>query len=400
MKFDARDIALTAVFAALYVIINVLQMVSVGNPTVYGPVQLRIADCLIPLSALLGWPVVVGVTIGCLLTNAYYFIGVYDVVFGSVANFVAGLLVWKISGSKRGKITLNVWALIAVAFASLSFLFSWWFFKVNAVGYELDFDVYPSGFGGNLGSLIEILNEITNKSLHVGVFNQILNDLEITLYLVSGGAIVVLVGAFIRGNKGKAIIATGTILDIVGVYNFYNVWTRNWAYTGLAVSGSEELSVHGMQLAKVTWGWAYGIYLAMIACIFQIIAIIVPPKGLKANRFIGCSVAALAIGIIVGSYLWLYFPPPDLFGLALSVWAAMIISITLSSWIVIGVIGYLILTILSKPHIIEPLKSRGLKVVTENSSGAYMKRSSFVSPIISSKSKPNASKTWSKVEWR
>ena len=56
MKFDTRDLALTAVFAALYVVINVLQMVSVGNPTVYGPIQLRVADCLIALAALLGWP--------------------------------------------------------------------------------------------------------------------------------------------------------------------------------------------------------------------------------------------------------------------------------------------------------------------------------------------------------
>jgi uncharacterized membrane protein len=53
-KFDSRDIALTAIFAALYVIVNVLQMFSVGNPTVYGPVQLRVADCLIALAALLG----------------------------------------------------------------------------------------------------------------------------------------------------------------------------------------------------------------------------------------------------------------------------------------------------------------------------------------------------------
>jgi len=51
MKLDSRDAALTAVFAALYVTINIVQMVSVGNPTIYGPVQLRVADCLIALSA-------------------------------------------------------------------------------------------------------------------------------------------------------------------------------------------------------------------------------------------------------------------------------------------------------------------------------------------------------------
>ena len=93
MKLDSKDWALTSVFAALYVVVNVLQMVSFGNPTVYGPIQLRVADCLIALSALMGWPVVAGVTAGCFLTNAYYFIGTQDVVFGPIANLAAATLV-------------------------------------------------------------------------------------------------------------------------------------------------------------------------------------------------------------------------------------------------------------------------------------------------------------------
>jgi uncharacterized membrane protein len=93
MKLDSRDLALASVFAALYVIINVVQMVSVGNPTVYGPIQLRVADCLIALAALMGWPVVGGVTVGCFLTNAYYFIGIQDVAFGPIANFAAAAIV-------------------------------------------------------------------------------------------------------------------------------------------------------------------------------------------------------------------------------------------------------------------------------------------------------------------
>lgn len=64
-------------------------MSSVGNPTIYGPIQLRIADCLIALAALFGWPIVGGVTLGCLLTNAYYFLGAQDVIFGPAANLIA-----------------------------------------------------------------------------------------------------------------------------------------------------------------------------------------------------------------------------------------------------------------------------------------------------------------------
>ena len=181
MKFDSRDLTLMAVLTALYAVINVLQMISIGNPTVYGPVQLRVADCLIALAALLGWPVVVGVTVGCFLTNAYYFIGFQDVVFGPIANLIA---------------------------ASVVFMF-------------------------------------------------------------------------------------------------------------------------------------------------------------RKYRFMACVVGALPIGFIVGGYLWVFFQPPEVLNI-LPVWVAMVVSITISSLIAVAVIGYLLLSILSRPSIITPLKSKGLKVVAES----------------------------------
>ena len=178
LKFDSRDLTLTSIFSALYVIINVLQMISVGNPTVYGPIQLRVADCLIALAALLGWPVIMGVSIGCFLTNAYYFIGVQDVIFGPIANLIA----------------------------------------------------------------------------------------------------------------------------------------------------------------------AYIIFL------------------LRKHRLAACVSGALPVGVIVGGYLWIFFPPPEALNV-LPAWAAMIVSITISSLITIAGFGYILLTVLSKREIMEPLKSRGLKVL-------------------------------------
>lgn len=181
MTLSAKSLALSAVFAALYVVINVLQMVSVGNPTVYGPIQLRISDCLIALAALFGWPVVGGVTFGCLITNGYYFIGVQDVVLGPVANLVA---------------------------ATIVFL-------------------------------------------------------------------------------------------------------------------------------------------------------------LRRNRFVACFFGALPIGFIVGGYLWLFFPAPEILG-TLPAWAAMIASITISSLVAVSGIGYLLLSALSRPSIVGPLKSQGLKVAADD----------------------------------
>ena len=63
VKIDSRDLTGTAVFAALYVVINIVQTVTVGNPTIYGPIQLRLADFMIALAALFGWPLIGGVTI-------------------------------------------------------------------------------------------------------------------------------------------------------------------------------------------------------------------------------------------------------------------------------------------------------------------------------------------------
>jgi len=152
-----------------------------GGPITYGPVQFRVVDCLIALSALLGWPVVMGVTVGALLANSYYWLGILDVAFGPVANFFA---------------------------ASIILL-------------------------------------------------------------------------------------------------------------------------------------------------------------LRKRRLLACIVGALPIGIIVGGYLWLFFPPPDILGF-LPVWAAMIVSITISSLVAVAGVGYSLLTILSRPSVIEPLKSRGLKVLAKS----------------------------------
>jgi len=184
LKLDSRDVSLTALFAALYVVVNVIQMFSVGNPLVSGPVQLRIADCLIALAALFGLPVVFGVTVGCVvsnvLSNLMYWLGPVDIVLGPLANFVA---------------------------AGLVFL----------------------------------------------------------------------------------------------------LWRR---------------------------------------------------------RLLACIVGALPIGFIVGGYLWLFFDAPEVLAF-MPLWLGMIVSITISSLIAVAVIGYSLLLILSRPEVIEPLKSHGLKALTE-----------------------------------
>ncbi len=84
-----NEISLTIVFSSLYAV-----LIIVLAPISYGPVQLRVADCLIPLAALFGWPAIAGVTVGCFFGNAYFWMGPQDVVLGTIANLVAASIIF------------------------------------------------------------------------------------------------------------------------------------------------------------------------------------------------------------------------------------------------------------------------------------------------------------------
>jgi uncharacterized membrane protein len=177
-KADIRTLCLIMIFASLYTLLTVA-----FAPISFGPVQLRLADCLISLAALFGWPLILGVTLGCFLgntyTNVFYFwIGSYDILLGPLANFIA---------------------------ASIIFL-------------------------------------------------------------------------------------------------------------------------------------------------------------LRKRELMACIFGSIPIGFIVGGYLWIFFPPPDIFGLSLPAWMAMVASLTMSSLIAIAGLGYGLLKALRKPSILKLLTSRGLRV--------------------------------------
>ena len=171
-----NEISLAVVFSSLYAV-----LIIVLAPISYGPVQLRVADCLIPLAALFGLPAIAGVTVGCFLGNAYFWMGPQDVILGTIANLVA---------------------------ATIIFL-------------------------------------------------------------------------------------------------------------------------------------------------------------LRKRPFLACVAGSLPIGVIVGSYLWMFFPPPEIFGLQLPIWAAMIASITISTLIAVVGLGYPILKTLNRSGVARALKSRGLKIYIE-----------------------------------
>ena len=91
-KFGSIEVALTAFFAAAYAI-----GVALLAPISFDPrFQIRVADALLPLSMIFGPPVALGLGIGCSIANYLGGYGAIDIIFGSIANFVACMLAWLI----------------------------------------------------------------------------------------------------------------------------------------------------------------------------------------------------------------------------------------------------------------------------------------------------------------
>ncbi len=149
MKLHSRDLALTAVFAALYAV-GVLALVSIS----FELIQVRVADALIPMSILFGWPAVLGVTIGCAIANfASAVPGALvpvDVTLGSIANLVASLLAWKIGKSKAMPKSMRQLVGCLVAALVVTFIVGTYL----AVLYRMELWVLWLGVG--TGSLISI----------------------------------------------------------------------------------------------------------------------------------------------------------------------------------------------------------------------------------------------------
>ncbi|MCW4022100.1 MAG: QueT transporter family protein [Candidatus Bathyarchaeota archaeon] len=138
------EITLTIVFTSLYAVLLI-----VLAPISFGPIQLRVADCLIPLAALFGWPAITGVTMGCLIGNAYFWLGPQDVIFGTLANLIAAIIVFmlrkrQLLASTAGALPIGV---IVGGYLSLFF------------GFEADI------FGLQLSPLVGMIVSVTLSTI-------------------------------------------------------------------------------------------------------------------------------------------------------------------------------------------------------------------------------------------
>lgn len=106
MKSSALKITVFTIFTTLYTVLVVFLA-----PVSFGIYQVRLADCLLPLSMIFGIPSVLGLSLGAVLSNFYGGLGVVDVVGGSFANLIACFLAYYIS-QKRGVISRFIGSVI------------------------------------------------------------------------------------------------------------------------------------------------------------------------------------------------------------------------------------------------------------------------------------------------
>ena len=117
-------VTLTAVFAALYTVGVVFLA-----PISFQMFQVRVADALLPLSMLFGWPAIVGLTIGAVVANSFGGLGPIDVVGGAIANFIATLAAWQVARSRSAPwafvgVVLQILIVTLTVGSYLSFLFA------------------------------------------------------------------------------------------------------------------------------------------------------------------------------------------------------------------------------------------------------------------------------------
>jgi uncharacterized membrane protein len=131
------EISLAIILTSLYAV-----LVIVLAPISFGPIQLRVADCLIPLAALFGLPAIIGVSAGCFIGNAYMWLGPQDVILGTVANLVGATIIYAL---RKRQLLACVAGSLPIGVIVGGYL--WFFFGFEAEFFGLQIPVWGAMIG-------------------------------------------------------------------------------------------------------------------------------------------------------------------------------------------------------------------------------------------------------------
>ena len=143
-----QRMARCAMIAALYTAVSLLLA-----PFSYGAVQVRVAEALTLLPVFTP-DAIVGVTLGCLLTNLLGSSPI-DAVFGTLATLIAALLTWKLRGLRWRSLPISsalmpVLVNAVVVGAEITFLFM----DTPATGAALAFNMFTVGLGEVISCMV------------------------------------------------------------------------------------------------------------------------------------------------------------------------------------------------------------------------------------------------------
>lgn len=157
MRVKSLKVTLAAIIAAAYAILVIaLPFVS------FLAYQVRIADCLIPLSMILGYPAIIGITMGCFIAN--YFapwpnpsLIMIDMIGGSLANFIAGCISYYVYKKIKNKVNSIIALQIGCIIESLVITFIvGTYLKYLLETVNISLPIYVCWIGVLVGSLIAI----------------------------------------------------------------------------------------------------------------------------------------------------------------------------------------------------------------------------------------------------
>ena len=100
MKLKTKDLALIAIYAALYA-----ALVVVLGGISYGPIQIRIADSMVAAVPLLGLPGVLGHTLGVFIGNIFSPDGILDLL-NTIPSFVMSFVVYYVYKKTKNDYTV------------------------------------------------------------------------------------------------------------------------------------------------------------------------------------------------------------------------------------------------------------------------------------------------------
>ncbi|SKA72907.1 Uncharacterized membrane protein [Clostridium sp. USBA 49] len=93
MKISTKKIVFTSVIAAIYAVLTIIL-----KPISYGPLQIRISEALTVLPFFSSFSIL-GLTIGCFISNIFGDVGMLDIIFGPIATLLSAILTYLIGKS-------------------------------------------------------------------------------------------------------------------------------------------------------------------------------------------------------------------------------------------------------------------------------------------------------------